>query len=324
MHGDFGAVALGSMGRSSCTIIIEITMEVKTCWIQLAWSVFLVFSTVQFMSPAPQIPQHMSHAPLSVVSESPLEKKFLSPDTVEPEVPSTDTAEKQDVDDFVGQTSEMSPLEQTSQMSPLVPIKSEADKICLPRVRPSETIEMSLTEFWQKASTVSASYPPGVRQYVRLLALSLTGALTPAESRCGSTSSEGCSCKNRRSLDPVHRWCGNDWPPHGYTMVGLQRLKNVAEVLWQVISNKVPGDFAELGVWRGGTCIFAKSIMDVMNENRSVHLFDAFGTIAGYSNKANFLAVHQETVKNGFEMYNALDSKVWSNIYGQIISNNTK
>jgi len=105
-----------------------------------------------------------------------------------------------------------------------------------------------------------------------------------------------------------------DWPPHGHTMVGLVRLRNVADILWQVMANAVPGDFAELGVWRGGTCIFAKSILDVMGETRLVHVFDAFGTIPDYSGSAEFLAVRIETVMNGFHMYDAYGSNM-SNVF---------
>ena len=97
-------------------------------------------------------------------------------------------------------------------------------------------------------------------------------------------------------------------------MVGLVRLRNVADILWQVIAHAIPGDFAELGVWRGGTCIFAKSILDVMGENRLVHVFDAFGTIPDYSSSAEFLAVRIETVMSGFHMYDAYGSNM-SNVF---------
>lgn len=59
------------------------------------------------------------------------------------------------------------------------------------------------------------------------------------------------ACKNRKVMDSLERTCGNDWPPVGLTMIGLVRLKDVADILWHVISHKIPGDFAELGVWRG-------------------------------------------------------------------------
>ena len=119
--------------------------------------------------------------------------------------------------------------------------------------------------------------------------------LTPAESRCGDTSTAGLAAT---------------WPYHG----GIGAIKNVADILWQVMANAVPGDFAELGVWRGGTCIFAKSILDVMGETRLVHVFDAFGTIPDYSGSAEFLAVRIETVMNGFHMYDAYGSNM-SNVF---------
>jgi len=55
-------------------------------------------------------------------------------------------------------------------------------------------------------------------------------------------------------------------------MVGHVRLMNVRAALTEVISRGVPGDFAELGVWRGGTCIFAKGIFEAHREHdRNVH-----------------------------------------------------
>ena len=48
-------------------------------------------------------------------------------------------------------------------------------------------------------------------------------------------------------------YCGQDWPKAGYTMVGLARLGNIAKLVLDVVSNQIPGDFAELGVWRGGS-----------------------------------------------------------------------
>lgn len=54
-----------------------------------------------------------------------------------------------------------------------------------------------------------------------------------------------------------------------------------SQLLLAVMSNSVDGDYVEAGVWRGGTGIFAKGIIDEMAEmdtskvSRSVH-FDAF------------------------------------------------
>ena len=68
-------------------------------------------------------------------------------------------------------------------------------------------------------------------------------------------------------MDSLERACGNDWPPVGLTMIGLVRLKDVADILWHVISHKIPR----------GTCTVAKSILNAMGEDDcAVHVFDAF------------------------------------------------
>jgi len=54
------------------------------------------------------------------------------------------------------------------------------------------------------------------------------------------------------------RFRGNDWPGQtGHTMVGNLRIRNIKETLLDVITSSVEGDFAEFGVWRGGSCIYA-------------------------------------------------------------------
>ena len=115
-------------------------------------------------------------------------------------------------------------------------------------------------------------------------------------------------------LEPFNetaRWCGNDWPKLGLTMVGFERLKNVAQLLIDVIANKVPGAFAELGVWRGGTCIFAKLLFDAMAEPRAVHVFDAFARIASYAKASqDFLSVKEDNIPKWFKLYGAYDRNV--------------
>lgn len=43
-----------------------------------------------------------------------------------------------------------------------------------------------------------------------------------------------------------------------HTMIGRARLDQLDECIHSVISNKVPGDFIECGVWRGGATIFMR------------------------------------------------------------------
>jgi hypothetical protein len=61
-------------------------------------------------------------------------------------------------------------------------------------------------------------------------------------------------------------------------MVGNLRIRNIKELLLDVIASDVKGDFAEFGVWRGGSCIFAAGLFEVMGvKDRQVHVFDASG-----------------------------------------------
>lgn len=158
---------------------------------------------------------------------------------------------------------------------------------------------MSLEELAARADSLSWGYPESLRRYIRLLGLSLTGTLLP---------------HGQSELEPFNetaRWCGNDWPKLGLTMVGFERLKNVAQLLIDVIANKVPGAFAELGVWRGGTCIFAKLLFDAMAEPRAVHVFDAFARIASYAKASqDFLSVKEDNIPKWFKLYGAYDRNV--------------
>jgi hypothetical protein len=38
------------------------------------------------------------------------------------------------------------------------------------------------------------------------------------------------------------------------------------------MKDNIPGDFLEAGVWRGGSCIFARAVLDVYKSKRLVRL----------------------------------------------------
>ena len=59
---------------------------------------------------------------------------------------------------------------------------------------------------------------------------------------------------------PIDDHCKH-WPIIAHTMVGIQQLNNVEYCLQQVISDEVPGNFIEAGVWQGGVCIFARAVL---------------------------------------------------------------
>jgi hypothetical protein len=78
-------------------------------------------------------------------------------------------------------------------------------------------------------------------------------------------------------VDPEIRREGRDWPSRGYTMIGLKRLDNIQHCIEDVLSNAIPGDLIETGVWRGGATIFMRAVLKVDNvTDRRVWVADSF------------------------------------------------
>lgn len=66
------------------------------------------------------------------------------------------------------------------------------------------------------------------------------------------------------------RRLGRDWPSDAETMIGEERLLNIQKLAETVLGAekphsmewpKIPGDFMECGVWRGGAGIFMRAIL---------------------------------------------------------------
>jgi hypothetical protein len=129
--------------------------------------------------------------------------------------------------------------------------------------------------------------------------------------------------RDRPSFDPAARSVGRDWPSNGHTMVGLARLDNVQHCVEDVITNGIPGDLIETGVWRGGVAIFMRSILRAYNvTDRVVWAADSFEGLPRpdveqfpedegdphYLHKQ--LAVSLDEVKSNFERYGLLDDQV--------------
>jgi hypothetical protein len=60
-------------------------------------------------------------------------------------------------------------------------------------------------------------------------------------------------------------------------MIGRKRLDNVQELLEQILVNSIPGDLIETGVWRGGTTIFMRAMLEAYGvTDRKVFAADSF------------------------------------------------
>jgi O-methyltransferase len=78
-------------------------------------------------------------------------------------------------------------------------------------------------------------------------------------------------------FDAERREAGADWPVFAETMIGLKRLNQLHNALETIESEKIPGNFLEAGVWRGGACIFAAAFLHVKEiEKRTIFAADSF------------------------------------------------
>lgn len=124
-------------------------------------------------------------------------------------------------------------------------------------------------------------------------------------------------------MDPEARATGRDWPLDAETMVGRKRLDNLEECIVDVLRRGVPGDLIETGVWRGGSVIFMRAVLEAYGDpDRQVWVADSFQGLpppdvenypvdAGMDwSEIGFLAVSLDAVKANFARYGLLDDRV--------------
>lgn len=126
-----------------------------------------------------------------------------------------------------------------------------------------------------------------------------------------------------RKFDERARNIGGDWPSVAHSMVGVARLRNLAQLTQATLDSNTPGDFIETGVWRGGCCILMKGVLAANGASRKVFVADSFDGLpkpdekkyphdkgdTHHLHKAS-LAVSVETVRANFETYGLLDDSV--------------
>jgi hypothetical protein len=62
-----------------------------------------------------------------------------------------------------------------------------------------------------------------------------------------------------------------------YTMTGVARLQALVDAVRHCERNRIPGAFAECGVWRGGSVVaMILTLQELGNTARDIHLFDTF------------------------------------------------
>lgn len=116
---------------------------------------------------------------------------------------------------------------------------------------------------------------------------------------------------------------GLDWPSHAHSMIGQLRMRNLRACAETALKDKVPGDFIETGVWRGGACIMFRGVLEAYDDRRrKVWVADSFAGLPPpdvekypadsgdtlYTFKE--LAIPIEKVKENFTRYGLLDDQV--------------
>src|SRR5215471_18748078 len=66
-------------------------------------------------------------------------------------------------------------------------------------------------------------------------------------------------------------------PPHGLTMIGRKRLRNLRYCIEQILDNNIQGDLIEAGVWRGGAAIYMRAVLRHLGvTDRTIWVADSF------------------------------------------------
>jgi len=123
--------------------------------------------------------------------------------------------------------------------------------------------------------------------------------------------------------DPKRRETGSDWPSVAHTMVGVVRLTNLKQLTQRTIDEQIPGDYIETGVWRGGSCILMRAVLEANQiRDRKVYVADSFAGLpppkpdqypmdAGdIFHTYRQLAIPIEQVRSNFASYGLLDDQV--------------
>jgi O-methyltransferase len=112
--------------------------------------------------------------------------------------------------------------------------------------------------------------------------------------------------------------------PFCYTMLGQKRLDQVEQCVQTILTEAIPGDLIECGVWRGGAVVFMRGLLAAYEvTDRTVWVADSFRGLPPpvlapdvalgidlSREKVPSLAVDVATVRRAFEQHGLLDEQV--------------
>lgn len=150
-----------------------------------------------------------------------------------------------------------------------------------------------------------------IQRHLNFLEAALTGMLFEDAPHTG-----GPFDRNTRLL-------GRDWPSLSFSMIGAARMRNLRYICETVIRDGILGDFIETGVWRGGSCILMKAVIECYAEDaRRVFVADSFAGLpppdpdqfpadAGDQHHTfSELRISRTDVEDNFRRFGLLDDRV--------------
>src|SRR5690606_27584476 len=126
----------------------------------------------------------------------------------------------------------------------------------------------------------------------------------------------------RKFVDKDERLNGLDWPANAKTMIGYNRLTNIENCIETIVEDSIEGDFIETGVWRGGSTMFMKAVLnDYEIDNRTIWLADSFQGVPPPNpqypadknsklHKQKILKISKEQVENNFKLFDLFDDNI--------------
>jgi hypothetical protein len=120
----------------------------------------------------------------------------------------------------------------------------------------------------------------------------------------------------------TRRGAATAWLVRAHKMIGAARLRHLRHLVERTIHERIPGDYIETGVWRGGACIMMRGVLAAHAIlDRRVYCADTFAGLPRPDPKYprdkrdrnhlfRELAVSDEAVKLNFAAYDLLDSQV--------------
>ena len=77
--------------------------------------------------------------------------------------------------------------------------------------------------------------------------------------------------KQDESFEEIYNQCKE------FTMTSIERMYALYKSVRYIINSKIPGDFVECGVWRGGsTMLIALTLIELNETKRKIYLYDTF------------------------------------------------